>query len=532
VFLSINLVAQNTIGLIIESDDAVTDGHTLFTPFNSTKTFLIDNCGLVINEWESNGNPNFGAYLNEQGNLYRVRNQTFEIRDWSDALIWSYPLNANGINMHHDFVVMPNNNILMITQDPYQTFEALALGKDSIGLVSNGQLANIFNVTKLVEIEPVGNSQANIVWEWKLWDHLIQDVDSTLSNYASIEDNPGKFDLNFEWIGNPVGQPTPWDWMHCNGIDYNPTLDQVAFTSRHSSEIYILDHSTTSAEAASNFGGNSGIGGQFLWRWGNPQNYNKGDAGDKKLFGPHNPRWIEEGFPNGGKLSVYNNGIFRPQGQFTSIEIIDPIIDANGYYQVNSDSRFLPDESFFTWNGSVLGTTIFSEYLGSVQFFENGNYFINEGGNARFMEFDPQGNLLWLYVNPQANTLLQQGDIPGYNWVFKTYKYPKDYLLDFLNLEGTGSTIEAVNTLSDQCKLDTDIEWIEKEFQVLQINNTLKINTTYFIDYIEIYNYNGVLLNKASHSNEIDLNGINTKIVFIQINSNKQTFVKKLFIGI
>src|SRR6185295_12281811 len=89
---------------------------------------------------------------------------------------------------------------------------------------------------------------------------------------------------------------------------------QIVLSSPHMSEIWILDHSTTSDEAASHEGGASGHGGDLLYRHGNPKNYGGGSAADQVFFGQHNIQWIKKGLPGAGHLLVFNNGAGRGPG--------------------------------------------------------------------------------------------------------------------------------------------------------------------------------------------------------------------------
>ena len=49
----------------------------------------------------------------------------------------------------------------------------------------------------LVEIKPTGKTTGEIVWEWRSWDHLIQDRDKTKPNYGNVSEHPELFDVNY-----------------------------------------------------------------------------------------------------------------------------------------------------------------------------------------------------------------------------------------------------------------------------------------------------------------------------------------------
>ena len=97
--------------------------------------------------------------------------------------------------------------------------------------------------------------------------------------------HPELIDLNFRLsqVSGSAYEPSS-DWMHSNGIDYNPELDQIVLSARNFSEVWIIDHSTTTAEAAGHGGGKSGKGGDLLYRWGNPRAWRTGTRDDQQLF--------------------------------------------------------------------------------------------------------------------------------------------------------------------------------------------------------------------------------------------------------
>ena len=69
-FLLANLsFSQNTVGTISVKNE-VMEGYTLFNSYNFT--YLINNCGQVINKWTSAFPPGNSAYLLPNGNLLRT----------------------------------------------------------------------------------------------------------------------------------------------------------------------------------------------------------------------------------------------------------------------------------------------------------------------------------------------------------------------------------------------------------------------------------------------------------------------------
>lgn len=147
---------------------------------------------------------------------------------------WTY----NGTNLHHDICPLPNGNVLVIASESKTSTQIQAVG---------GTYSGSATFEKIQEIHPTGATTGTVVWEWKLWDHLCQSTTPSEPNYVtSVALNPQLFN---------IGLVTASDFFHLNGLDYNAELDQIVFSSHMKNEVYIIDHSTSTAEAASHSGG-------------------------------------------------------------------------------------------------------------------------------------------------------------------------------------------------------------------------------------------------------------------------------------
>ena len=302
----------------------VSNGHVLFSPIISMpedgtvfQTYLIDNNLNTIKTWDSDYCVAHTPYIFNDTILFRPGRVSPPFFDaggiggviqkynWSGDIIWETMWANNQYQQHHDIHVLSNGNILFISYDRKSQQEVLAAGK----IAHTGD----FWSETIFEIEPVGESDFNIVWQWSLWDHLIQEENSNLENYGIISESPNKLDINYLMGSNEGPLPPQFnnpDFLHLNGMDYNEELDLIVFSSRKSGEIYIIDHSTTIEEAASDSGGNYNKGGGFLYRWGNPSIYNRGTGADQKLFAPHGVNWVDGSNNN---LLIFNNVVGRPE---------------------------------------------------------------------------------------------------------------------------------------------------------------------------------------------------------------------------
>lgn len=422
---------DQTVGLFINEDGAF-EGYTFFAPIRYTTTYLIDMQGRLVHKWESNYTPGLSVYLLENGNLLRtakVNNPVFEkgggrvqIIQWDGTVIWDFEYSDTLHYHHHDVEMMPNGNVLMIAYEMKTEAEALAAGREPSLLYDKELWPD-----HIIEVEPDGATGGNIVWEWHIWDHLIQDCYPEKENYGVVEDHPELMDINYVFSISA-------DWNHTNAIDYNGDLDQILICLHQMCEVCVIDHSTTTEEAAGHTGGNSGKGGDFLYRWGNPRVYGRGGPGDQKFHLQHDAQWIEPSLPGSGNMLIFNNGNGRPARNYSSIDEIVPPVDSVGNYILETGSPFGPDEVEWIYTADSL-YDFYAKNISGTQRLANGNTLICDGPKGCFFELTPENEIVWRYVNPVTNNgPLSQGDtIPlnqdgdQLNVVFRCYRYAPDY---------------------------------------------------------------------------------------------------------
>jgi len=411
-------------GLLEKSEDAW-PGYTLMAPIALTTTYLLDMDGTVVHTWESDAPAGNAVYLLDNGNLLRTEQVLPEgerrfdqggaggrVREIAPdgTVVWEYTLSDTQRRLHHDVAALPNGNILMIAWEAVSRAEAIAAGRDPLLLKDDELWADI-----VIEVRPEPPSGGEIVWIWRVWDHLVQDFDPTKEYFGDVAAEPGLVDLNYAHQGGGK------DWNHTNSIAYNAQLDQIALSVHEFGEVWIIDHSTTTCEAAQHSGGRSGRGGDLLYRWGNPRAHRAGDLSDQVWFGQHDVHWIEAGLPGAGHLLAFNNGLGRPERTrpySTVDEVAVPVLTDGSYAQPETGVPYVPAEPAWQYRGPGL----YSANISGAQRLSNGNTLICEGGSGRILEVTATGARAWEYVNPFG----KPGKNGPRNEVFKVRRYAFD----------------------------------------------------------------------------------------------------------
>ncbi len=382
------------------------DGYALYNLQNNSTTYLVDKDGEIAHSWSSNTNANYAVFLKDNGNLVRQGVVTgaqlngaaaggiIQEYDKDANVVWEFTYSDADHRSHHDFTVMPNGNVLLVAWEVKTAAEMSAAGYAS----STEKWP-----THIIEVEQDGTG-GKIVWEWHIWDHLIQDKDVDKPNYGVVSEHPELMDINVPSSGRGGGPGgNGGDWFHVNGIDYNEELDQIAFSSRYMSEIFIIDHSTTTTEAASHAGGNAGKGGDFLFRYGNPSNY--GSTAPKVITSAvHDIRWIEnDGRPNAGWLQFFNNA-----GGANKSSVVDAINPSrNGYNYTFTSGSFQP--TIHGWKHNCLAN---SDGQSASDRLSNGNIFVAVSKQYMY-EVDTNGNTIWQYSAAPPKGFRRECSHPG-----------------------------------------------------------------------------------------------------------------------
>jgi hypothetical protein len=409
---------------LIRNTASAAPGYTLYAPLEMRRAYLVDLDGTVAHSWRTTTQPGLIQYLLPNGHLLRAGNLKIggvwkdgrgaggrvEELDWDGNVVWRYDVADGAAMQHHDIEPLPNGNVLILAWERKTRAEALAAGRNP-KLLSSGALWP----EKVVEYSPTTHS---VVWEWRVWDHVVQERDPSLANYGDVSAHPEKIDLNYVLPGSNGDA----DWNHANAIDYNAGLDEVIISSRSFSEFWIIDHATSTEEAR-------GPAGDLLFRYGNPAAYGKGGAVDQELFVQHDPRWIPSGYPGAGDILVFSNGLPESR-EYSTVEQIRPVIengryeqDANGVFEATS-TRVFPKQA----KGAR-----FAAIISSAQRLSNGNTLITYGPQGLIVEVDTSGKVVWEYQNTRFTVRKDTPTASGAGipispwWTFRAERYEPTY---------------------------------------------------------------------------------------------------------
>ena len=360
----------------VYNGNLIENGYVFAVKNGGTESFLLDKAGNKVKEWTFDKNLGNDLELLSDGRLlgiFKAENPDIlfggyggivQLIDNEGNIEWEYTNADNNQISHHDTELLPNGNVLIIIWERITAIEAQAIGMNTD--------VDIFT-EKIIEVNPATNQ---IAWQWRSIEHTIQDNDNTASNFGSISNNPKRIDINYNL-------PQNGDIMHANGIDYDPDDDVIFLSVNKYSEIWVIDHSTSSAQASTGVGGNYNKGGDLIYRFGNPETY-MNNFGERLFNSNHFPNFLQNNEPGSGNILVYEN-------------VIDVYFSTVYELEMPQNYNLIPNtdnEPNIIW--SFTDPTMYHGRISGAVRLDNGNTLITEG-DFGFWEVTNSGEVVWKY---------------------------------------------------------------------------------------------------------------------------------------
>lgn len=358
--------------------EKVDDNYILVNDAGANRVYLMNKEAKLLYEWTLTNNIGNDVILLPNGNLLASleaddpkiqiggKGGKIQLIQPDGSVDWEFIYSAEEGETHHDIELLPNGNIIALVWNSMLVKEA-----DEIGYMKE---EGIF-VESIIEVNPQTNE---IVWEWKSLDHLVQDQDLSKPNYGVISENPNLIDLNY-LPRNNIDPEVKGDIMHANAIAYDEANDVIFVSINFYSEVWAIDHSTTTTEAATHSGGNYGKGGDLIYRFGNPETY-MNTQGTRLFHNNHFPNLLKG--ENQGKLFIFSNG--NDVQQSTVYELKLP--------QVYALQPNFNNEPEVLW--SFTDAELYSGKVSGAVPLENGNILITEG-DFGFWEVTREKEVVW-----------------------------------------------------------------------------------------------------------------------------------------
>lgn len=311
------------------------EGYTLVHPLHTSTTYLLDGVGGIAHNWSfPEAPPALAVGLRTDGLLLRTfcprhpncgapyEGGGLALLRWDSSVVWRAEVDG----LHHDAISLPGGTILTTQARVRSCGELADAGRDPA-------LPCPLTVDAIVEIDPAAADASAFLWEWDLFAHLVQDRNESAANFGDVANATDRVDADLDH---------GTDWSHVNAVDYDAARDQVAFSSKAFSEVFLVDRPSNT----------------LAWRWGHPSNSKR--SGARQLYEQHDVHWVATDLKRlgvsdgdaGASLLVFNNRNASAGGDATVDELTLPSFESGRYADLGPAA---PARSDRLWRGADAG---------------------------------------------------------------------------------------------------------------------------------------------------------------------------------